>query len=435
MIRRIGIFGHVGNGNLGDEAIIAAVIQNINQRFPNAHIYGITTNPADTQDRHKIAAFPINRVGNTTQMRLVPTIADMSDGRESFTAKVKTVLKKYQFLYAVLRRMKDSGLTFLGIIAELRFLIRCYRNVKGIDLFIVAGSQQLIDYVGGPWEHSYNVFKWVLLAKAAKAKIVFLSVGAGPVRSTLGKFFVRKSLDLASYRSYRDETSQKVVQELGLSGEDGVFPDLVYSLQINAGSSSSGGDETLPIVGVNPVPFFDGQYWEGASPHEYAAYIGKLASFALWVTQRGYRILFFPTQLRLDPPVIADIKNAMQATANGHLEGQFVNKPINSFDDLVSAISMTSIVVATRFHGIVIPYLLNRPVLGIAYQKKTNDLMTQMGQSEYVVDIKSFDVHSLQTRFISLESRSTTIRNQIKERNVAFRHALRNQYDQLLNLV
>ena len=33
-IRKIGVFGDVGNENLGDEAIIAAVIQNITRRYP-----------------------------------------------------------------------------------------------------------------------------------------------------------------------------------------------------------------------------------------------------------------------------------------------------------------------------------------------------------------------------------------------------------------
>ena len=187
-------------------------------------------------------------------------------------------------------------------------------------------------------------------------------------------------------------------------------------------------------MGVNPVPFLDGQYWEGANPREYVEYIGKLASFALWAIERGYRILFFPTQLRLDPPVIADIKNVMQATGNGCLERQIVNMPISSFDDLVSAISRTCIVVATRFHGIVIPYLLNKPVVGIAYQKKTVDLMAQMGQSDYVVDIKSFDADSLKTRFVLLESRSSTEINEIKKRNCVFRHALQDQYDRVLKL-
>jgi len=33
-VKRIGIFGHVGNKNLGDESIIASVIQNIRRAMP-----------------------------------------------------------------------------------------------------------------------------------------------------------------------------------------------------------------------------------------------------------------------------------------------------------------------------------------------------------------------------------------------------------------
>ena len=36
----IGILGHCGNANLGDEATIAAVIQNIRTRYPDANIVG-----------------------------------------------------------------------------------------------------------------------------------------------------------------------------------------------------------------------------------------------------------------------------------------------------------------------------------------------------------------------------------------------------------
>ena len=74
-------------------------------------------------------------------------------------------------------------------------------------------------------------------------------------------------------------------------------------------------------------------------------------------------------------------------------------------------------------------------MLGIAYQKKTMDLMKQMGQSDYVVDINSFDVDSLKTRFISMESRFKAIGEELAQRNSVFRRALQDQYDQVLSLV
>src|SRR5215475_5203435 len=51
----------IGNGNLGDEATVAAVIQNLRRRYPTATIYAFSANPDDTRKRHGISAFPITR--------------------------------------------------------------------------------------------------------------------------------------------------------------------------------------------------------------------------------------------------------------------------------------------------------------------------------------------------------------------------------------
>ena len=57
----IGVFGHYGNQNLGDESIIEAVIQNIKNRVPDAKIYGFSIQPEDTRRRYNIEAFPIRK--------------------------------------------------------------------------------------------------------------------------------------------------------------------------------------------------------------------------------------------------------------------------------------------------------------------------------------------------------------------------------------
>src|SRR5580692_8203899 len=65
--KKIGIFGHVGTQNLGDETIIAAVIQNIRLRYPDAEIRAFTFNPEDTNLRHGIASFPIRRLNGAAR--------------------------------------------------------------------------------------------------------------------------------------------------------------------------------------------------------------------------------------------------------------------------------------------------------------------------------------------------------------------------------
>jgi polysaccharide pyruvyl transferase WcaK-like protein len=57
--KTIGLLDHLGGGNLGDDATLQAVMQNIKSRWPDAEIVGLSMNPDDTQRKHGIAAYPI----------------------------------------------------------------------------------------------------------------------------------------------------------------------------------------------------------------------------------------------------------------------------------------------------------------------------------------------------------------------------------------
>lgn len=439
-VSRIGVFGHVGNGNLGDEAIISVVIQNIKRRYPSAEICCFTFNPEDTRGRHNIAAFPIRRIDRTQEGAKPDDRGQFSTQESKWSSKllgqVKIRLKTVPLVYLFLKKIQKIWHVLRASLKEPGFLLQCYRNLKGVDLLIIAGSQQLIDYVvGGPWGYPYTIFKWVLIAKAQKTKVAFVSCGAGPIQSPLGRFFIRTSLSLANYRSYRDEVSRKCIEQLGVFGHNPVFPDLVYGLCVKERAPDAHSSIAQPVVGINPLPFSDPQYWVGGSARNYEIYIREIANFALWLIQRGYAVLFFPTQLRVDPPVIEDIRIYMNKSSTLDIEKHIIDYPIHSFDDLTSAISMTDMIIATRFHGVVFSYLLNKPVLGIAYANKTNDLMEQMGQAEYALDILQFELKSLQERFISLESRKTAIKREIAQRILTHRQALDVQYDQVFRLL
>lgn len=437
--RRIGIFGHVGNGNLGDEAIISAVIENIKRRYPSAQIYGFTLNPRDTSERHKITAFPLRRI-DKNQENITPSSQDQVGNNDSNLSalldRIKIKLKSFPLFFSFLKRIQKIWYVLVVSLKELPFILQSYRNMRGIDLLIIAGSQQLIDYVaGGPWGHPYTIFKWVLIAKANKTKVAFVSCGAGPINTILGRFFIRFSLSLANYRSFRDELSKKCVEHLGCADKNFVFPDLAYSLCINESVLDLSSSSHQLVVGINTIPFFDAQGWVGGGAHAYEIYIGKLICFALWLIQRDYKILLFPTQLRADPPVIEDMRRLISNNTKLDIEKNFIDFPVHSFTDLITAISMMDIVVATRFHGVVIPYLLNKPVLGIAYAKKTNELMKQMDQDEYALDILKFNMNLLHERFISLESKKEENKRKIAQWVKTNREALDYQYDLVFGLL
>src|SRR5207302_2614089 len=249
--KRLGIFGHVGTKNLGDEAIITAVIQQVRERYPDAELIAFTGNPEDTQKRHGLRSFPIRRWKHVGDSSGVSSRSKFS----RFAESIRAAVKKAPRLSALLKGLQQSVLFVGSIFAELRFLAESRRHLKSLDVLIFAGSNQLNDYVEGPWAFPYTLLKWCLLAKWARAKIVFLCCGAGPLQSRLGRLFIKYSLSLGDYRSYRDEVSRKLVEAIGVPGDHLVCTDLAYGLRPPRRTQPESPRSRL-IVGVNPVPFF-----------------------------------------------------------------------------------------------------------------------------------------------------------------------------------
>jgi polysaccharide pyruvyl transferase WcaK-like protein len=436
----IGIFGHVGKKNLGDEAILAAVIENLPKYFPRSKVYGFTMDPCDTHTRHGLQSFPIRRLArqNPEARSHMESVQDSSVhpvSADDWSAPLKRWIKKNAALYGLFKGIRRIVDGLLAIPAEILFVIDGYKNIKGIDLLIIAGSQQLIDYVGGPWAFPYTLFKWSVLARLAHTKVVFLSVGAGPIYTRLGKFFDRIALSLAKYRSYRDDTSCRCVNQLGLKRDKLVVPDLAFSLAFTRQENHGPGKSAIKVVGINPVPFGDGAYWIGGGASPYRRYIQALGLFGLWLIENGYHVRLFSTQLILDPPVIRDIKQIMEQNAQYSIEDKISQPRVQTLDELLTMISSMDYVVATRYHGVVLSYVVNKPVMGIAYQPKTADLMRSFGQSAYTIDIDELSFEEMRKRFELLEMHTKDACEKIKHQTAEWRNVVKHQYARVFSLL
>ena len=60
--KRIAFFGLFGQGNLGNECTLQAIIYNVRKYFPDAEFKCICSGPEDTSVRHNIPAFPMREM-------------------------------------------------------------------------------------------------------------------------------------------------------------------------------------------------------------------------------------------------------------------------------------------------------------------------------------------------------------------------------------
>jgi polysaccharide pyruvyl transferase WcaK-like protein len=122
----------------------------------------------------------------------------------------------------------------------------------------------------------------------------------------------------------------------------------------------------------------------------------------------------------------------MQANHPGH-SGQLVDQPISTIDDLLTQLSKTDFVVASRYHSVLLAHLLSKPTIALSYEEKVDSLVEAMGQEAYCLPIDQFEVDTLVKRFSELEANAEAIRAVIAKRTREFRAQLEEQYERLFN--
>jgi polysaccharide pyruvyl transferase WcaK-like protein len=444
----IGVFGHFGNRNLGDEATIEAVIQNIELRVPNAVIVGFSTDPDDTKARFNIQTYPIwhqrslsgsRRPSFIAQHEVISETCSPNGGAtightsQNWIEWAKSCAKKIplsQMVIAVARMLIRAVPT---LITESRFLGSSYKILKDVDLLMITGSNQLLDNFGGPWGFPYTLLKWSAIAKLAGTKVSYVCVGAGPIRSRLSMAMIRLALTLSDYSSFRDMRSQELIETIGVKGATAVYPDLAYSLYraYKPIESRRGGQHNKkPTVGINPMPVYDHRYWYINDADKYASYVKILAKFSAALLRKNYPLVFWATQPK-DQNVIADVLACLELEVEEDVDVNKLTSIACSTHNLLDVIDSFDIVVATRFHGIVLSLSAGKAVMSLCYHNKMDDLMKDMGQSEYSVMFDALNAEDLLKRFKQLEQNTDYEVEKIKLKVAEYRKALARQYDRL----
>jgi polysaccharide pyruvyl transferase WcaK-like protein len=109
--------------------------------------------------------------------------------------------------------------------------------------------------------------------------------------------------------------------------------------------------------------------------------------------------------------------------------GRIIDEPIRSVSDLLSQISETDIVVATRFHNAVLSLLSGKPTISISFHHKCASLMNTMDMFKYCLDIDALSGQALIEAFSDLEASETEIVSVIRRKTQEFREEMDRQYE------
>ncbi|MGH9561965.1 MAG: polysaccharide pyruvyl transferase family protein, partial [Terracidiphilus sp.] len=298
---KISFFGNFGQGNLGNEGTLRAILENLRKALPDAEMNCICTGPISTRATHHIDAVPIH---------------------ETFVGS--EVLRSGRFS-RIIRKI------FIGVPLEFYRWIQALKTLGQADALIIPGTQYLSDNLTGPWGGPYPLFRWAVAAKLRRCKVAFVSVGVGPLNHPLSRFFVKSVLRLADFRSYRDYPSKDYLRTIGFnSAADSVYPDLAFSLPMPAGTSGNYGGKPVVALGVLDHYGQLGGRMSGVSPQDTNRfYLEKVTNFAIWLLERGYAVRLVIGDMCYDRQVVADIQDALKQRGI-QCEGQLMVEPIES---------------------------------------------------------------------------------------------------------
>jgi polysaccharide pyruvyl transferase WcaK-like protein len=324
---------------------------------------------------------------------------------------------------------------FIGVPSELYRWFEALKTLWDTDVLIIPGTGLLTDaYCITGWG-PYSSFKWSSIAKMRGCKVLFVSVGVGPLYGRLGRLLVKSALALADWRSYRDASSLRYLKSIGfVSPADRNYPDLAFSLPPALFTQNGNKKHARSVVGLGLMEYAGRYSVANPTSKTFRNYLDNLVVFVEWLLLQDYNVRLLIGDL-CDRPAVQEFQRLLKERLPAYGSDRIVAEPIDSVDDLLLQLSRSDLVVATRFHNVLLALLSNKPTIAISFHHKCASLMSAMGLSEYCVDINDFKADELIGKFCDLEKNAEQLKSSIRERAQSFREELDEQYEHICRQV
>lgn len=390
---RVGLFGKLGSGNIGNDASMEAVLGYLMADHPDVIVDAMCGGWQSVTERYGIQAIPMCWYHKHDQ---------------------------------AVSRLPDTALKIMG---------------KGIDVFRTAAWVRRHDAVIVPGmgvleaslplrstEFPYAMFLVCTCSRLFRTKLALVSVGAGTINNRMTRWLFNTAARFAYYRSYRNAGSRDAMRQRGLNtARDHVYPDLAFAHPISA---IAPGDPQIVCVGVM-------EYHGSDNDREHAdeirlSYVTGMKRFVRWLVDndRKVRLIVGDTN-GSDDGVVGEILADLRESRPDLDPSSVIAQPVISFADVMEAMQPAGSVVAIRFHNVLAALKLCKPTIAISYSPKHDALMDDMGVSMFCQGVYPFDFDLLIRRFAELEINSAQLRQDLMERNAVNERLLRDQFAEL----
>jgi len=365
-MNKIAIHGFYGHGNLGDEAILKALLQEFN-KFSNIKLVVFSDNPKQVSMMHGVKSVH-------------------SRGRRS-----------------VLRRIWE---------------------IKTSDLFILGGGGLLKDY----GNNSSNIEKWLRLLQLAeklKVKTALCAIGVENIRYDNSKILLKNALDKANLITVRDRNSKDILKDIGVRNEIKVVTD--PSVLLTYIDTSKVKDiSTPPKVIICVRHWFDkGFYIEKPALNE--NFIRSLSIAADFLVENYKAIIDFIPMRTTDYDDDRVVSNQVLSSMK-HKDGVNIHSRVLEVDEFIEMAEQSSLVIGMRLHSLILGASAGVPVVGFEYMPKVKAFMDSINQGDYSLGLEAVTSDKLigliEDTFERYNTRCKTIRAEVFKQQKIIRNSI-----------
>lgn len=329
--QRILISGYYGFGNTGDEAVLQAMISDLQSACPETDLCVISGNPAETHQSHQVKSVPIHD------------------------------------LQAVISEVKRSDVVIIGGGG-------LFHDYWDVDLSGILSDRH----------HGLTLYCSIaLLTSQLNKPLMIYGAGVGPLQTSKGKQCTRAVFESARAITVRDQASKRALSDLGLDPEKiavtadpsfrwpGIHKKTSVPVQIDAPKPYLG----IALRNWDLGPASDS--WEGRAAEAIDDYLDLQEGSAVFIPfQKGEDRA--SNDLEIANRIYGQLRNRQRAVVlNGDL----------SSAEIFSVISRCDVLLGMRLHAIIFAALNGVPIVGLAYDPKINIMMGQLDLADYALPL------------------------------------------------
>lgn len=343
-MRRVGVIGWYGHGNVGDDALLYTIYNLFKVRLPELDVVIVADNPESLQSQFGVASI------------------------ETIPLSFKCLARRWSKMYSIIFNWWCLDALVLG----------------GGGFFADDGSRK-------------NVLKWslyIVLARLMGLRIFAYCIGVGPLRHKTSRIFARFAFSLVDTIIVRDEESCNCLLQTGLNKDITVAVDPVVNLEITPTDILAllekvqlTSDDAFVAIAIPPY-FHDEQRWPGQQK-KWQIFCQSWAHVVDEIIAWGMTPLFVPMQhCPPDYSLFSDIDAAekiINLTQKPHL-AKILYQPLNT-SEAAAIFAKAELVLAMRLHAIILAVTAGAPVAGAIYHHKVKELVKRLSLDTYFVDV------------------------------------------------